>query len=152
MQKMLERAARSKARRTLANMPSSAEPGRVVSPLPHMDREEYQRGILNVDLNRGIDSAPVHAIPIDRLKGIQATVSRERVASFIDDPDQVERGHRDPEHGGKVDYPIVVQKGEHLFLHDGHHRVIAAKLMGHASIDARLVRVESEPGTMWNGT
>lgn len=130
----------------LARMPSYGEPGHVRTLFPKIDRDAYQQGVSNEEINTKIDNAPIQDVPLVSLIGIQASVSRERVASFIKDPNQLPKGKLDADHGGIVDHPVVVQKGDMNFLHDGHHRATAAKLMGKQTIQARVIRVASTPG------
>jgi ParB-like chromosome segregation protein Spo0J len=61
------------------------------------------------------------------------------VLTFIDRPDSIPPGMQDPKHGGVVDTPIVIHQDGKNYLHDGHHRVTAARLMGDKDIQARYV-------------
>lgn len=130
----------------LARMPSYGSSSLVQAPFPKIDKSEYLQGVDNAKLNAAIEAAPIKSVPLHKLRSIQGPVERARVAEFIQEPKQLPKGTRDPAHGGLTDIPVVVAKGEHLFLHDGHHRATAAKLLGKQSIQARYVTLPAAPG------
>jgi hypothetical protein len=72
------------------------------------------------------ESAPIVTMPIDEIRAVQSGVTREKV-------------HRMIEGGVPDEPPIVVKRGGTLYLHDGHHRVIARRLLGEREVRVRLV-------------
>ncbi len=116
----------------------------VANPMRFVDRDAYQKLIGNRELNALIEAAPIVPMPIANLTAIQHTINLERVAQYIQKPNMRRRGLRDPEHGGLIDLPIVVHVGGMSYLHDGHHRVTAEKLLGARLETVRYVDLDKE--------
>lgn len=131
----------AQARALLEAMPGGPN---VAVPLRFIDRKAYEATIGTRDLNALIDAAPVRDVRVDSLVGIQHTIKKARVLEYIDRPNLRRAGTRDPRHGGLVDLPIVVRKGGISYLHDGHHRTTAAKLLGEPAIKVRFVNLDRE--------
>jgi hypothetical protein len=116
----------------------------VATPLRFVDRKAYEELVGNRELNALIESAPVIQVPVASLVAIQHTINAERVAQYIQKTNLRRRGMRDPKHGGLVDLPIVVRLGGTSYLHDGHHRLCAAKLLGARLETVRYVDLDQE--------
>jgi hypothetical protein len=129
------------ARSLLEGMPGGPN---IAVPMRFIDRASYESKVGNRQLNQLIDSAPVVERRLDQLTAIQHTVKKDRVMAYIDKPNLRRAGTRDPVHGGLVDLPIVVRMDGVDHLHDGHHRVTAAKLLGEPSIKVRFVDLDRE--------
>jgi hypothetical protein len=123
----------------LARMPTSVTKHGVDHGMPYADKNAYKGKHSNREINGRIDQAPVRRVPLDGLHAIQHSVRPGRVLTFINDPGAVRPGTHDPEHGGIVDHPIVIHQDGVNYLHDGHHRVTAARLLGDKDIEARYV-------------
>lgn len=106
---------------------------------PYADKVAYKSKHSNEEINGRIDQASVKAVPIASIHAIQHSVKPGRVLTFINDPGAVAPGTHDPKHHGIVDHPIVIHQDGANYLHDGHHRATAAKLMGDKTIQARYV-------------
>lgn len=118
-------------------------PGRRIPvPMRIVNRDIYERTLPVVDLNRLIDSAPVKDVPIASLVAIQHTVDKDRVQAYIDNPKLIRRGTKHDNHGGVVDLPIVIHFEGTNYLHDGHHRTTAQKLLGASVIECRYVDLD----------
>lgn len=102
----------------------------VATPMRFIDREAYESLMGNRELNALIDAAPTVMVPLANLVAIQHTVNAERVAQYIQNPKLRRRGLRDPVHGGLIDLPIVIRLNGISYIHDGHHRTVASKLLG----------------------
>lgn len=111
----------------------------VAHPFDYDNGDAYKKTHTNVEINAAIDRAPIASIPLAGLLGTQHSVKPPQVRKYIEDPDRVPLGTRDPEHGGLIDYPIVVQQDGKRFIHDGHHRLTAAVLMGEKAAKVRFV-------------
>jgi hypothetical protein len=129
----------------------------VATPLRFVDRKAYEALIGNRELNALIEAAPILQVPVASLVAIQHTINAERVAQYIQKLNLRRRGMRDPVHGGLIDLPIVVHLGDAIgysggvvggtnYLHDGHHRVCAAKLLGARLETVRYVDLDQELG------
>lgn len=116
----------------------------VATPLRFVDRKVYEDRIGNRELNALIDAAPVEQVPVASLVAIQHTINAERVAQYVQKINLRRRGTRDPRHGGLIDLPIVVRIGGTNYLHDGHHRVTADKLLGARLVTVRYVDLDQE--------
>jgi hypothetical protein len=116
------------------------DPDRALSPFPLALRDDVKRGRTNAEINEAIEAAPVERVRLEGLKGIQESVSRRRVASYMR-RGWPAKGTRSEEHGGLVDLPIVVEQRGVKYLWDGHHRCVAALLRGDVDARARVVRL-----------
>lgn len=112
-------------------------------PWPVVDKKIYKDHFSNIELNQAIENAPVRVIPLKDLHAIQHSVKPRQVANYIKHPNQIPQGQRHPEHGGLVDIPIVMQYKNRRYIHDGHHRLTAAHLMGERHHVARLVNLDT---------
>jgi len=112
-------------------------------PFPYLDRSTYKEHFTNRQINQAIEDAPIESVSLDRLHAIQHSVQADKVKRYIADPDSVPKGARDPRHQGPVDVPIVVEYEKKVFIHDGHHRTTAAKLMGKKTVKARFVDLDA---------
>lgn len=114
-------------------------------PFPVVDRDAY----LAMTKAAGSIAAKTHAAPIalvnlSDLHAIQHTINDERLGQHLESPDLVAPGTRGSGHGGLVDKPVVVRKDGQLYIHDGHHRLTAAKLRGQDTAKVRLVDLDGE--------
>lgn len=127
------------AKAQLARLPTSLTRHGVAHGFPVVNKNVYKSKHSNREINDAIDAAPVKPVPLDQIHAIQYSVKPARVVTFIDRPDAVPPGTTDPKHEGIVDAPIVIKQDGKMYLHDGHHRATAAKLLGDRDIKARLV-------------
>lgn len=125
----------------LVDMPE-AKHGKAV-PFGFRDLREYKDDATNRDLNRLINApAPIREVKLNELHAIQHSVNADRVKQYILDPAMQPSGARNPRHNGLVDYPIVIEHKGVLYIHDGHHRLTADFLKGHATAMVRYVVVK----------
>lgn len=123
----------------LARMPVSDTGNGVSVPFPFRDRAGYKRGNPNYKVNRAIEEAPIVGVRLVGLCAIQKSVFVDRVARYVREPGWLPMGVRHREHGGLVDYPVVVQCRGTRFIHDGHNRLSALWLRGVTGARVRLV-------------
>jgi hypothetical protein len=116
----------------------------VATPMRFIDRKAYEDLVGNRELNGLIDAAPTVQVPIAPLVAIQHTINASRVAEYIRTPKLRRRGLRDPYHGGLIDLPIVIQLRGTRYIHDGHHRTVASKLLGARLETVRFVDLDKE--------
>lgn len=126
-----------------ALVPGTSE-GTAKVPFPIVGRETYLSKIKGSGIFKRAEDAPKVRVPLDKLTGIQQTVNTERLSKYVDDPKSVKSGTRAPGHGGLIDLPVVVKKDNKLFIHDGHHRLTAAKLRGEPDARVRFVNLDEE--------
>lgn len=107
-----------------------------------IDRDAYEKLIGNRELNALIDAAPIRMVVIANLVAIQHTINADRVAQYILNPKLRRRGLRDPYHGGLIDLPIVIRLVGTSYIHDGHHRTVASKLLGAREERGRFVDLD----------
>jgi hypothetical protein len=81
------------------------------------------------------ESAPTEDVVISDLHAVQTGVSREKVRRMI-------------EEGIPNKPPVVVRHAGKLYLHDGHHRVVARRLSGQQTVSAKVVTNRS-PLVRW---
>lgn len=113
-------------------------------PLEGTDRAAYLKAIKGAGVYKRAETAPVEHVPIKDLRAIQRSVNEERVHQYVKDPKTTPTGKRAPGHGGLVDLPLVVRVNGEMCLHDGHHRVTAAKLRGKTHVRARVVDLDKD--------
>jgi len=118
--------------------------GTAKHPFPVADRAEYLAAVRAEGIARRSLKAPVGRILLSAIKGIQATVNRERLTQHLKDPRLIPDGTRAPGHGALIDLPIVVKRGGEYYLHDGHHRLTAAHLRGEVDARVRLVDLDDQ--------
>ncbi len=112
-------------------------PHLVSTGMPHADKHEYGNRVSEAQRQ----GAEVRMVPIDQLHAVQSGVDPRRLRHFIESPgDIVEPGRRNAS-GYTTDMPIVVDHAGKLYLHDGHHRAVARRLMGETSVKARVVKI-----------
>lgn len=133
---------RAQAQDELRDLPTSDRGYGTEVPFPYAEREAYKQGLSNRGVREAIESAPITRIPIQNLNAIQRTIRARTVREYIEDPDLVPEGTRHARHKGLVDLPIVVQRGGIRYIHDGHHRLTAAKLRGEDAATVRLVDLD----------
>ncbi len=102
-------------------------------------KKDYKNAHSNHEINTRIEDAPFKLVKLDNLVAIQGSVHADEVARYIDNPERKEQGERHTKHGGLVDMPIVIRKNGREYIHDGHHRLTAAKLSGDSSSRVRFV-------------
>ncbi len=100
--------------------------------------------IQGAGIPKRLDKIRPTSVPLDSLSAFQGTVNAERVAQYAHDPGMVPKGKRAVHTGQLVDTPVIVKLGGHNVVHDGNHRVAAAKLRGESSIKARVVDLDKE--------
>jgi hypothetical protein len=116
---------------------------RISNPIRYAGASPIQGAFSNEEINRRIAAAPVRKVAIQSLvTGQQHTVSRGRVESYIRKPDLIPKGAHHPDHGGPIDYPIVIRFQGKRWAWDGHHRIMAATLSGARLIKARYVDLD----------
>ncbi len=108
--------------------------------LPYTDRVAYKQDFTDREINDAIRKAAIETIPIQGLRAIQHSVRPERVRQYIDNPN-LSAGEKS-EAGTPADVPVVVQYQGNRYIHDGHHRIVAAKLLGDHAIKARLAKLD----------
>lgn len=118
--------------------------GTVRHPFKIIPREEYLTKVRGRGIYRLAEKAPTVDVPLDELHGIQRSINTERLMAHLRDPGMVAKGQRAPGHGGLVDKPLVVKVDGKLFIHDGHHRLSAAKLRGVDTAKVRLVDLDGK--------
>lgn len=91
------------------------------------------------DYKSDIEAADVREVELSSVRATQASVRRERVRDFVENPRVVPPGKRSLS-GVLEDLPVVFETGDGMFLQDGHHRMAAAKLLGQKTAKARVVR------------
>jgi hypothetical protein len=92
--------------------------------------------------------ADVREVLIADLHAVQRGVSRRKVRQLLGHPEAFDQHGHTTEHGILDDLPIVVQYGSKLYLHDGHHRVVAQRILGAERVKARVVRIQN-PIALW---
>lgn len=124
------------------------------SKLPVVDENDRLVGIIsNADVIRSqierVDPDKVDKLrrTIEKVHGIKVFVERGKV--FVDKlvPTQTKiyadelRGRMYELKRGLAEPIVVIVKGDHFYLVDGHHRVVAAKNLGIKELDAYLLKV-----------
>jgi hypothetical protein len=94
------------------------------------------------------DTAMTEEVPIAKLHAVQSGVSPAKVRGLIHHPEAFDRPGHTTESGLLDDLPIVVQFGGKMYLHDGHHRVVAQRMLGRTTVKARVVKIET-PLARW---
>jgi uncharacterized ParB-like nuclease family protein len=119
-------------------------PGTVQNPLPRvMTRSQYVSAIRGTGIPRRVNKTKPTTVPLDQLSAFQGTVNAERVAQYAHDPGMVPEGKRAVHTGQLVDLPVVVRLEGRSIVHDGNHRVAAAKMRGEKTIRARVIDLDS---------
>lgn len=135
-------ASRRAAEKALAKLPESVTRHGVAVPFPYRDRQEYQRGLSNRQINEAIRKAPVERVPLEGLHAIQHSVKAPRVQQYIADPHLMKPGTTNPKSKTPIDVPVVVERDGKRWIHDGHHRLTAEKLRGKTVARVRLVSLD----------
>jgi hypothetical protein len=105
--------------------------------LPRASKHTYGNRVTE----RQREKATVKDVPIAELHAVQSGVVPEKVAEYIKRPTLIDQPGKRNEHGYLTDMPIVVHYGGKYLVHDGHHRVVAQKLMGAKTVQARVVEL-----------
>jgi len=108
--------------------------------LPWANKHDYGNKVSEAQRQ----TATISTIPIADLHCVQIGVNPKKVAGFIDNPSKIDLPGRRNGNGYTTDMPIVVSFHGKLYLHDGHHRVMALRLLGETSVKARLVKLDSK--------
>jgi hypothetical protein len=130
------------ARARMTVMAPGESEGTLAVPFPTTTREAYLGQVRGAGIFKRAEQAPLVRVPLSSLMGIQRSVNVERLAKYVDDPTAVKPGTRGAHHGGLVDVPVVVRKGGKLYIHDGHHRLSAARVRGEKDARVRLVDLD----------
>lgn len=85
--------------------------------------------------------ATVEKVPLAELRAVQGSVSRKGLVGYLLRDGKAEAGREDAS-GYPRDLPIVVEERGRYYVHDGHHRVVANRLLGKAEVEARVVRIK----------
>lgn len=129
----------------LADMPESSTGNGAAVPFSYRDKSGYKGDgdvkEMNKRINRAINApAPIETVRLDELHSIQHSVVPARVKLYIVDPARVPNGKRG-DHGGLVDFPIVIEHEGVKYIHDGHHRLTALWLRGKETAQVRYVKL-----------
>jgi len=124
---------------TLENGPNE---GTAKHPFPVTDRQAYLDAVRGKGIAALTHKAPVGQVRLDKLNGIQQTVNRERLEQHLNNARMIPDGARGSGHGGLVDLPVIVRLGGQLIIHDGHHRLTAAKLRGDQTARVRYIDLD----------
>lgn len=89
------------------------------------------------------------AVEIEGLVATQPTVGLADALAYADDPDRKRKGATNPKTGALIDLPIVVELEGERYIHDGHHRLMAALARGERYADARVVDADSAALEAW---
>ena len=86
-------------------------------------------------------------VSIDKLVSTQSVMEKATIEKYIHDPDK-------PSDIGDVgkDKPFVVKAGNRYFVHDGHHRVAAMKLLGRTEVEINVLsgRIRRDDDDEWD--
>jgi hypothetical protein len=117
----------------------------VEPPFEIGDKATYHAGHEG-HLSKQIREAPIRSVPLQGLRTIQHSVNPERVRQYIEDPELLPGARHGAvgSHGGPVDLPIIVRQQGTMWVHDGHHRLCAAKLSGDTSAKVRFVDLDKK--------
>jgi hypothetical protein len=94
------------------------------------------------------ESADVYEVPCKDLHAVQSGVSAAKVRGLLHHPEVFDRPGHVNDAGLSDDLPIVVRYGGKLYLHDGHHRVVAQRMMGAEQVRVRVVKIDT-PIVKW---
>jgi hypothetical protein len=126
-----------KALATLATLPPlKRKPHLVSTGLPRANKHDYGNEVTEQQR----EASTVQQVPIKGLHAVQSGVSPDRLRKFIQHPDLIDEPGRTNKGGYLTDVPIVVEANGKRYLHDGHHRTVAEKLMGKTTVPARVVK------------
>lgn len=109
-----------------------------------------RKGVTSIhDLTRWSRTAPAEVVPLEGLVATQPNVSVRDVAAYLENPDlKQERGFYGKS-GALVDLPLVVRWDGTDYIHDGHHRLTAARLSGEDQATVRLLDLDARGCTLW---
>ncbi len=94
------------------------------------------------------ERASVRDVPIANLHAIQSGVSSAKLRGLIHHPEVFDRPGHKTAGGLDDDLPIVVDYRGKIYLHDGHHRVVAQRMLGRDVVKARVVKIDA-PIARW---
>jgi hypothetical protein len=127
-----------KALATLAAMPPlKSRPHLVSTGLPRASKHDYGNKVTEAQR----EASTVQQVPIKGLHAVQSGVSPERLRKFIEHPDLIDEPGRTNKGGYLTDVPIVVDFDGKRLVHDGHHRIVASRLLGDKTVPARVVKI-----------
>lgn len=112
-------------------------PDLVGNSMPHASKRDYGNRVSEEQRT----AAPVTDVPIAGLHSVQEGVYRERVRQYLLHPEMLDQPGRRNRGGYTTDVPIVVEYQGKRYLHDGHHRVVAARMLGEDTVRARVVPI-----------
>ena len=92
-----------------------------------------------------VDDAPIKSVRLSGLTATQPTVSPAGVEKFLGGAKKA-KGTRSPK-GLLIDVPVLVEHEGKTYIHDGHHRIVAAVEGGKSTIKARTVTLETPKGS-----
>lgn len=99
------------------------------------------------DLSHG---APVEQVRLSKLVATQDDVGLKEVERYVEDPDaKAKKGIINATSGALVDMPIVVDWHGKQYIHDGHHRLFAQRLMGAKEAGARVIDADAVALGRW---
>lgn len=98
-----------------------------ISPLrPYIKYARKKYG--NDYLKKLINNADIKEIPIDSLIGGQLGLDRNMIKNYIINDNYKE-------------FPIIINFNNNFYIDDGHHRIVAKKLLGNDKIKVRYVEI-----------
>jgi len=137
------------ALRRLKSLPKVRHGVAVPPPMISGEKEDYHEACARAGfpghLAPEIKAAPIVDMVVGPVRCVQHSVHAGRVAQYLHKPDLIPRGARG-EHGGPIDYPIVVRADGKVYLHDGTHRYSAVCLKGDRTIKVRWVDLDGLKG------
>lgn len=129
----------------LKYLPTGADDGRAQVQWPNVDNSVYKAMLAPYgSIAARTHRAPIALVRLDQLTAIQGHVNKERLAQHLADPHIYPEGTKASGHGGLIDRPVVVKLNNELYIHDGHHRLMAQHLRGLSTAKVRLVDLDAE--------
>lgn len=107
-------------------------------PLSHRQLSEMSHG------------APVQMVRLADLTATQESVGSDEVERYVEDPERkLKKGVVNPKNGMLIDMPLVVLWRDEAYIHDGHHRLFAARTQGDEEAPARVVDADAAAFAKW---
>jgi len=117
----------------LKRLPEADKPGEVAVTMPVEEKPPY------TPVAADLQGAKPKTVKLRKLIATRDTVKRNRVEHYIKNPD--EAGSLWKVGGGlPLDKPYVVKSGGQLYIHDGHHRLMARQLLGVDKTEVYLIK------------
>ncbi len=109
-----------------------------------------RKGVTSIyDLTRWSRTAPAEVVPLEGLVATQPNVNLRDVAAYLENPNlKEERGYYGKS-GALVDLPLVVRWDGTDYIHDGHHRLTAARLSGENEATVRMLDLDARGQAAW---